>query len=193
MPAFQPAFGFQARDSMAPDAMIKGTKDEPIVAQDGRYLWQYIDGVHVRLATTHLDERGELCEVYNPDWGFSHEPLVYVYQATVRPGRVKGWVYHEHQDDRLFVSGGSLKIVLYDLREDSPTKGRINEIFLGDNRRGLVRIPKRVAHAVQNIGLDDASFINMPTRAYRHDNPDKYRISINSDQIPYRFDAVIDR
>lgn len=166
-----------------------GIKDRPSVTSEGQRLARYIDGVKVRLATTHLDERGELCEVYSPAWLLSDQPLVYVYQASVRPGRVKGWVYHKLQDDRIFVSNGSLKIVLFDLREDSSTKAMINEICLGATRRGLVVIPKMVAHAVQNIGNADASFINLPTREYRHDDPDKYRISIDSGAIPYNFDG----
>jgi dTDP-4-dehydrorhamnose 3,5-epimerase len=173
--------------------MIPGTQDRPTVNGDGQLLQKYISGVRLRSATTQMDDRGELCEVYNPAWGFSEEPLVYVYQATVRPGRIKGWVYHKLQDDRLFCIAGELKIVLYDLRDDSPTKGMLNEIFVGDKTRALVRIPKLVAHAVQNIGLHDALFLNLPTRAYSHDNPDKYRIAIDSGEIPYRFDAPIDR
>ncbi len=80
-----------------------------------------IAGVTIRMATTQIDERGEVCEIYNPAWGFMDAPLVYVYQALIRPGKIKGWVYHELQDDRLFVSLGTLKIVLFDTREDSPT------------------------------------------------------------------------
>jgi hypothetical protein len=30
------------------------------------------------MATTHLDERGEVCEIYNPAWGVMDAPLVYV-------------------------------------------------------------------------------------------------------------------
>ena len=40
----------------------------------------------------------------------------------------------------------------------------------------------------QNIGTTDALFVSMPTRAYQHDDPDVYRLPIDTDQIPYRFD-----
>ncbi len=141
------------------------------------------------MATTQIDERGEICEIYNPAWGLMDAPLVYVYQAIIRPGKIKGWVYHELQEDRLFVSLGTLKIVLFDMRDDSPTAGMINEVHLSERNRGLLIIPRLVAHAVQNIGNCDALFVNMPTRPFNHSAPDKIRIPLNSEKIPYSFSS----
>jgi dTDP-4-dehydrorhamnose 3,5-epimerase len=117
--------------------------------------------------------------------------MVYAYQSMVRPGKVKGWIVHRLQDDRLFVSLGTLRIVLYDARDGSPTQGRINEIFLGERNRAMIIIPRGVYHAVQNVGDTDAYFVNLPTRAYDHANPDKYRLPLDSDLIPYRFDEKL--
>jgi len=72
-----------------------------------------IAGVSIRTATTLPDGRGEICEIYNQAWGISNDPVVYVYQSLLRPGRIKGWVYHEYQDDRLFISLGTFKMVLF--------------------------------------------------------------------------------
>jgi dTDP-4-dehydrorhamnose 3,5-epimerase len=148
-----------------------------------------IDGVVVRLATTLPDERGELCEIFNPAWTVSDAPLVHVYQAIVRPGKVKGWVVHYEQDDRLFISLGTVKIVLFDGREGSPTYRQIDEIVLGERNRGLVIVPRGVFHAIQNVGQSDALFLNLPTKPYNHASPDKYRLPLDTDQIPYRFEA----
>jgi dTDP-4-dehydrorhamnose 3,5-epimerase len=49
-----------------------------------------------------------------------------------------------------------------------------------------VSIPAGVWHAVQNVGHDEAAFINMPSQPYRHDDPDKYRLPLENDVIPYR-------
>jgi len=70
----------------------------------------------------------------------------------IRPGKTKGWVYHEHQHDRIVVSCGFLKWVLYDQREESPTFKMINEITMSERNRKLLLIPRRVVHAVHNIG-----------------------------------------
>ena len=172
---------------------VRGKRDQQTVTPEGRSVAPRIAGATVRPAVTLPDERGEICEILNPAWGVSEAPIVYVYQASVRPGRIKGWVYHLEQEDRIFVSMGALKIVLYDLRDDSPTAGMINEIHLSERNRGLLVIPRRVAHAVENVGETEALFINMPTRPYNHQNPDKYRIPIDSGEIPYSFDRGPDR
>jgi len=49
-------------------------------------------------------------------------------------------------------------------------------------------IPAYVFHAHQNIGSADALFVSMPTRAYQHNDPDVYRLPIDTDEIPYQFD-----
>jgi len=103
--------------------------------------------------------------------------------------KVKGWVVHHEQDDRLFISLGVLKIVLFDGREDSPTYRQIDELILGERNRGLVIIPQGVFHAIQNVGHTDALFFNLPTKPYNHAAPDKYRLPLDTDQIPYRFEA----
>jgi dTDP-4-dehydrorhamnose 3,5-epimerase len=55
----------------------------------------------------------------------------------------------------------------------------------------LVIIPHGVFHAVQNVGNSDALFFNLPTRPYNHAAPDKYRLPLDPDQIPYRFDSSL--
>src|SRR5437763_12507409 len=83
------------------------TKLGQSVTSEGERVDPLIDGVVVRQATTHPDERGTVCEVYNPAWGLSSEPLVYVYQITIRPHQVKGFVLHRTYSDRLFFSFGT--------------------------------------------------------------------------------------
>ena len=92
------------------------------------------------------------------------------------------------QDDRLFISQGTLRIVLYDNRSDSPTYKLLNEIFLSEHNRSLIMIPRGVYHAIQNVGDVDALFINLPTRPYDHADPDKYRVPLDTDQIPFSFE-----
>ncbi len=166
-----------------------GTPDRSTVTPDSVIKRELIDGVNLRHATVHPDERGEVTEIFSSAWGIVPEPCAYVYQTMIRPGKIKGWVYHELQTDRFAVTTGHLKIVLYDPRDGSPTKGRINEIFLTERTRGLLTIPPYVIHAVQNIGLCDAVWINMPTVPYNHDRPDKVRVDAGSGLIPYSFDT----
>lgn len=160
--------------------------DSPTVTPEGERLETLIDGVRVRPAKVQSDDRGTLTEIYSEAWSFTEEPLVYVYQTTIRAGKTKGWVIHFEQDDRLFFDDGAVKVVLYDAREGSPTAGMINELFFGSANRALVRIPAGVFHAIANIGESEVRFINQPTRPYRHERPDKARLPADTDAIPYR-------
>jgi len=164
-------------------------RDPATVTSGSRRIEKLIKDVVVRRSETHVDERGELSEMLSKAWGVHPAPIEHVYMVAVRPGRVKGWVYHKEQFDRIFVISGALKYVLWDTRPQSPTHGMINEIFLSDRNRGLLLIPALVVHAVQNVGSADATFVNMPTVPYRHDNPDKYRVP--AAEVPYDFDKGI--
>jgi dTDP-4-dehydrorhamnose 3,5-epimerase len=167
------------------DVALQPVPDRQTVTPQGERLSKSIDGVLVRPAVTQSDERGSVTEAYNPDWGFTDEPLVYVYETTIHPGQKKGWIVHFEQDDRLFFSNGAAKVVLYDARPTSPTHGLVQELFFGEVGRGLLRIPAGVFHAVVNVGGAELRFVNMPTRPYRHERPDKYRLSTDTAAIPY--------
>jgi dTDP-4-dehydrorhamnose 3,5-epimerase len=123
--------------------------------------------------------------MYDMRWGFADEPLVYVYTVAIPPGQKRGWVVHARQDDRLFISRGAVKVVLYDARPASPTFQVLQEVFSGEFDRTLLRIPAGVFHGVVNLGATDAEFVNMPTRPYIHEQPDKHRLAADTDAIPY--------
>ncbi|MES2819156.1 MAG: dTDP-4-dehydrorhamnose 3,5-epimerase family protein [Pseudomonadota bacterium] len=172
------------------DSPIVASKDLSTVTASGERKETLIHGVVVRPVITQIDERGEIAEMYSKAWGIeSGAALEHVYMSMIRPGKVKGWVYHKEQSDRMFSLSGFVKYVLWDNRADSPTFGLINEIHLSERNRGLLLIPPYVVHAVQNIGIVDAIFINMPTVPYNHASPDKYRVTKES--VPYSFDRDI--
>jgi dTDP-4-dehydrorhamnose 3,5-epimerase len=130
-------------------------RDEQTVTPAGERIATAIDGVLVRRAVTQTDERGSLCEIYDERWGFTDEALVYVYTVAIPPGQKRGWVVHAEQDDRMFISRGAVKVVLYDARPGSPTHERVQEIFSGEFDRTLLRIPAGVFHGMVNIGTTD--------------------------------------
>ena len=172
------------------DGLDLARRDLPKVGPDGSSLQELIDGVELRRAPTHADERGTLTEIVDLRWEFTDDPLVYAYLVTIRPGQVRGWALHLVQNDRLFAYAGVLRIVLYDARTDSETYGRLNIFHLGDHDRALVSIPAGVYHAVQNVGDEVAMFINLPSQPYQHDDPDKYRLPLDNDVIPYRLTTL---
>jgi dTDP-4-dehydrorhamnose 3,5-epimerase len=91
--------------------------------------------------------------------------------------------------DRLFVNHGQILVVLYDAREDSSTFGVLNKFHLGILRPGLLVVPPKVWHGVQNIGEGSSSLLNLVDRAYRYEDPDHWRLPHDTSLIPYRFSA----
>jgi len=168
--------------------MPQPVKDVPTVTPRGDSLLPRIDGVVVHKLTSIEDRRGEIVEVYRPSWALHPDPLVYVYQVSVRVKAIKGWVQHKLGEDRIFHSQGVLHWVLYDDRDGSPTRGMLNHFTFSERSRSLLIIPRGVYHAVQNIGDREAFFLNMPSRAYDHADPDKFRLPVRNDRIPFAFD-----
>lgn len=120
-------------------------------------------------------------------WNWHPDPIVFVYSFTIRPGRVKGWGMHKKHEDRYFVLCGEMEVVLYDPRPDSPTKGQVSKVILSEFNRRIMNVPIGVWHANRNLSQKDLVVVNFPTIPYEHANPDKYRLPLDTDQIPFKF------
>jgi dTDP-4-dehydrorhamnose 3,5-epimerase len=146
-----------------------------------------IQGVRQKKLKIIPDERGRLMELLRSDEDLFIQ-FGQVYMTTAYPGVVKGWHYHKKQIDNFIVIKGMVKLVLYDNRDDSPTKGEINEFFIGEHNPLLIQIPPLVLHGFKCMSQKEAICINCPTEAYNHLQPDEYRISPHSDEIPYKWE-----
>ena len=159
--------------------------DTPSFDIAGSPLPPAIDGVVVRRLSANVDHRGSLTEVIDRAWEFWGEPVVYAYLFTIRPGRIKGWGMHERQTDRYAILAGDVRVVLFDDRTRSKTRGQFCQFYFTDNARGLIRIPSGVWHADQNFGSREAMVMNFPTRPYNRAAPDKRRLDPHSNAIPF--------
>ncbi len=143
-----------------------------------------IDGVKLKPLKVIPDERGRLMEILRRDDDFFTQ-FGQVYLTSAYPGVVKAWHFHKRQDDHFAVVRGMMKLVLYDGREGSPTKGEINEFFLGEHNPLLVRIPRLVHHGFKGMGEVEALVINVPTEPYDRKAPDEFRVDPHHNDIPY--------
>jgi len=143
-----------------------------------------IEGVTLKNLKVVLDERGRLMEILRADDPeFSKFGQVYI--TTAYPGVIKAWHGHKLQDDNMTVLKGTVKIVLYDDRPDSPTKGIFNEFFVGDHNHILIHIPKLVWHGFKCLGDQEAMIVNIVTECYDYKQPDEHRRPIIDPDIPY--------
>ena len=133
------------------------------------------------------DDRGWLMEILRRDdegfLGFGQ-----VYMTTAYPGVVKAWHMHRRQWDMMACVRGTVRLALYDGREDSPTKGQIDEFHMGELRPLLVRIPPGVYHGFLNVGTEVALIINVPTEPYDYREPDEVRLPPDDPRIPYAWE-----
>lgn len=146
-----------------------------------------IDGVEVKQLRTFADERGSLTEILRRDDPI-FEGFGQCYFSISYPGVIRGWHYHEKQTDYFTCVHGMIKVPLYDRREGSPTYGEINEFFIGDENRIVVKIPPGVLHGFKNIGMTPCILINFPTEPYNREDPDELRIPYDDPSIPYSWD-----
>ena len=134
-----------------------------------------IDGVVIKELVTHADERGFFREVIREtDDFFDH--FGQWSHALMYPGTAKAWHIHQRQTDWWYVIG-AVKVALYDTREDSPTRGRLMEILMGDGHATCLKIPPGVAHGCRALGLSHLLYVT--SRVYSpedegrlpHDDP----------------------
>jgi dTDP-4-dehydrorhamnose 3,5-epimerase len=146
-----------------------------------------ISGVKTKKLRVIPDERGRLMEVLRCD-DEMFEKFGQTYISVTYPGVIKGWHMHKLQTDNITCVKGMLKLVLFDSREGSPTKGEINEFFIGDHNPMLVQVPKDVYHGWKCISESEALAMNIPTHEYDYKEPDEFRLPYDTDEIPYDWD-----
>ena len=125
-----------------------------------------IDGVKTKSLKVIPDERGRVMEILRADDDLFLK-FGQVYITTTYPQAVKAWHYHKTQVDQIAAIQGMIKLVLYDSREESPTKGEIHEFFIGVHNPLLVQVPNGIYHGWKCISEEEAIIINIPTEVYR--------------------------
>ncbi len=112
-----------------------------------------IEGVQLKPLATHTDERGFFREIVRDTEEIVREGWAQVSHSLMHPGVAKAWHVHPTQIDWWYVLVGDLKVALYDAREASPTRGQLDELFLGEHYEAqLLKIPAGVAHGCRAIG-----------------------------------------
>lgn len=147
-----------------------------------------IQGVETRNLRLIPDERGFLMEMWRSDWP-EFMKFGQAYITACYPGAVKAWHYHKNQWDNFVCIYGMAKVVLYDAREESPTKGLVNEFHIGQLNPVLIKIPPLVYHGFTPEGGQTVIIANFPTEVYNYEQPDEHRLSYDDPSIPYSWEV----
>jgi dTDP-4-dehydrorhamnose 3,5-epimerase len=145
-----------------------------------------IEGVKVVPLRRIPDERGTIFHMLkrtDPHFSAFGE----IYFSTVYPGVVKGWHRHKNMTLHYACVHGRVKLVIYDEREHSATKGELMELFLGPDNYSLVVIPPDLWNGFKGMGDEPAiiaDLIDIP-----HEDAISTRIDPHDNHIPYEWSA----
>lgn len=144
-----------------------------------------IDGAIIKQLKKIPDERGTIMHMMRTDDPL-FEQFGEIYFSTVYPGVIKGWHIHKEMTLNYAVVLGMIKLVLYDEREGSPTKGEVQEIFIGWDNYCLVKIPPMVWNGFKGIGTTLAIVANLATIPHRPEEIE--RLDPFDKRIPYNWE-----
>jgi len=134
------------------------------------------------------DERGKIMRMLRCDDPY-FKKFGEIYFSVAFPGAIKGWHVHKKMTLNYAVVEGTIKLVLYDDRKDSPTKGELVELSIGEDNYVLVQVPPGVINGFKGLGTKSAIVANCATEPH---SPDEIiRIDSFSKEIPYNWDSKI--
>ena len=108
-----------------------------------------------------------------------------IYFATIYNDKVKGWHLHRESTLNYVCVKGKVKLVLYDDRKSSPSKGSIQEIILSPNKYFMVTIPKNIWNGFKGLDKEESIIANCLTLP--HDEKEMERIDPFSKKITYNW------
>lgn len=114
-----------------------------------------IDGVRVSPRRVIGDSRGDVLHMLKrTDDVFTEFGEVYF--SKINAGQQKSWRRHRLATSQLAVPIGSVRFVLFDDREKSPTSGQHADVTIGESHHHLLTIPPLVWYAFENAGSQTA-------------------------------------
>jgi dTDP-4-dehydrorhamnose 3,5-epimerase len=175
------------------DAALAGMARIPVAQRLGR-----IHDVQVKTFVKHTDQRGFFIEQlkrgdvdddgrpFLPEQPFAQMSRSLVYARGGNPPElIKAFHWHKKQWDYWDIVVGNARVVLVDLRPDSPTTGVVQSLILGENAPRMVAIPPLVAHGYQVLGLADVHLVYYVTEPYSASDPDEGRIAWDDARIGF--------
>jgi len=153
-----------------------------------------IHDVVIHPFTVNRDPRGTLTEALKTTWEDVYHPqdrpFTQMYFSETGPGVARDidqWHVHPGgQEDRFFVISGTIVSAVYDNRDSSPTKGKLNLFLMGqsqdDSGQYMLVIPKHTHHGYVVVSETKAILANFPTRLY--DPKEEGRASFDKVKLP---------
>tara|TARA_Y100000590_G_C15707857_1_gene1009290 strand:- start:572 stop:1036 length:465 start_codon:yes stop_codon:yes gene_type:complete len=147
-----------------------------------------IDGIKITPLKQIEDDRGKVMHMLRND-SANFVKFGEIYFSTVHPNKIKGWHIHKKMTLNYAVVQGEIKLVLYDARPNSKTKGEIQEFFLSQSNYKLISVPPLVWNGFKGIGKQTAIVANCADLPY--EDSEIERKSAFDKTIPYDWNKNI--
>ena len=104
------------------------------------------------------------------------------YFSSVSRGAVKGWKRHQRMTLNLVVPTGAVQFVIYDDREESPSRNQTAEVTLSRDNYQRLTVPPRLWVAFRGVAEEN---ILLNLASITHDPQEAQTLPIETDYIPY--------
>lgn len=143
-----------------------------------------IDGVKINKKKQIIDERGKIMHMLRVD---DKEFIKFgeIYFSYTYPGAIKAWHRHKEMTLTYAAVSGKIKLVLFDDRKNSPSKGKLEEIFLSDEDYFTVTVPPLIWNGFKSIENKSAIVANCTDTP--HSENEIERRKYNDPNIPYNW------
>lgn len=142
-----------------------------------------IDGLLITPLKQFKDERGAVFHYLRSD-SPNFKKFGEAYFSIVNPSVVKGWKIHTKIHQNFCVPHGAIKFVVFDGRENSPSRGIIQEVILdNDKNYSLLSMPCGLWYSFKCMSLESSLISNIIDSPH---TPEESRVlPLNTNEIPY--------
>ena len=149
---------------------------------------QQINGVLIQSLKQIEDNRGSVLHMIRND-GVLFKKFGEVYFSEIHPGKVKAWKRHKEQAQNLATPVGTIRLVIYDDRQKSSTRGNLVEFTVGrPNHYRLIHIPPMLWYGFQSLNKQTSLIANCTDLP--HALLEDEILPQDSDRIPYQWDIT---
>ncbi len=156
--------------------------DTPIIYKQDYSPKPTIDNVQILQIRNFVGENGDFSELLRLTDAGESELIAGFHIRQINRSKqytkaVKAWHLHYKQDEIWYVPPDEhLLLGLWDVRDDSKTKGVLQKIPLGGGNSIAVYIPRGVAHGAVNFSGKKANVYYFVNNQFDQASPDEHRL-----------------
>ena len=111
------------------------------------------------------DDRGKVMHMLRTDTKIFKQ-FGEIYFSTIYNKAIKGWHLHKESFLNYTCIKGEVKLVLFDDRNDSPSKNKFQEIILSPKNYCLITIPPNIWNGFKGLDKEESIIANCLTIAH---------------------------